>query len=106
MTNEAAIKMIRDKHRTDNKAEKLAAMYAMDDIIFDDIEVWLKTPTYKHIEQFVSIGLEVLEDYMCEPHTDEDKQRKFAEGTLGIAESMYHYAQIHHELQEESMSER
>ncbi len=55
MTNEAAIKIIRDKHRTENKAEKLAAMYAMDDIIFDDIEVWLKTPTYKHIEQFVSI---------------------------------------------------
>ena len=28
MTNEAAIKMIRDKHRTESKAEKLAAMYA------------------------------------------------------------------------------
>ena len=39
MTNEAAIKMIRDKHRTENKAEKLAAMYAMDDIIFYDIKV-------------------------------------------------------------------
>tara|TARA_R100001463_G_scaffold134647_1_gene197042 strand:+ start:1017 stop:1337 length:321 start_codon:yes stop_codon:yes gene_type:complete len=106
MTNEAAIKMIRDKHRTENKAEKLAAMYAMDDIIYDDIEVWLSKPIHRHIDQFVSIGLEVLEDYMCEPFTDEDKQRTFAEGAIGIAESMYHYALIHHELQEESMSER
>lgn len=106
MTNETAIKLIRAKHRTEDKAEKLAAMYAMDDIIFDDIEVWLKKPIYEHIDQFVSIGLEVLEDYMCEPFNDEDKQRTFAQGAIGIAESMYHYAKIHHELNEESMSER
>ena len=55
MTNETAIKLIRAKHRTEDKAEKLAAMYAMDDIIFDDIEVWLKKPIYEHIDQFVSI---------------------------------------------------
>ena len=104
MTNEAAIKMIRDKHRTENKAEKLAAMYAMDDIIFYDIEIWLNTPTYKLIEQFVCNGLELLEDYMCEIFTDEDKQRAFAEDAMNIAEAMYHYTFLHCKLRETSES--
>jgi len=106
MTNEKAISMIRKLTKDESKAEELASMYAMDDIIFDDIDVWLDKPIYQHIEQFILIGRDVLEDYMCEPLTSEDQQRTFAEGTLGIAESMYHYAKIYHELKEESLSER
>jgi len=106
MTNERAIQMIRESNREADKAEKLAAMYAMDDVIFDDIDVWLSKPIHTHIEQFIMIGRDVLEDYMCEPLTSEEKQRTFAEGALGIAESMYHYAKIYHELKEESSSER
>lgn len=106
MTNEKAIKMIQESNVEPDKAEKLAVMYAMDDIIFDDIDVWLNKPIHTHIEQFILIGRDVLEDYMCEPLTSEEKQRTFAEGTLGIAKSMYHYAKIYHELKEESLSER
>lgn len=95
MSHEEAIKLIMPHFKSEDKAESLAANYAMDDIIFDGIDKWLSTPTYRLIEQFVSIGLEVLEDYMCEPFTDELKQRKFAEGAISISEAMYHYALLH-----------
>jgi hypothetical protein len=104
MTNERAIKLIQASKTDHSKAEELASTYAMDDIIFDDINVWLKKPIHSHIEQFVLIGRDVLEDYMCEPLTSEDQQRIFAEGVLGIAESMYHYAKIYTQLKEDSQA--
>lgn len=104
MTNERAIKLIQASKTDNSKAEKLASVYAMDDIIFDDINVWLKKPIHAHIEQFVIIGRDVLEDYMCEPLNSEHQQRVFAEGVLGIAESMYHYARFYNQLKNDSLA--
>ena len=106
MTNEEAVKMIQENHVNGGKSERLASMYAMDDIIHDDIHAWLEKPVHEHIGQFVSIGAEVLKEYLGENIADPVKQRTFAEGAIGIAESMYEYAKIYHELSQKSTSER
>jgi len=106
MTNEKAIELIKNSSNEGDKAEKLACMYAMEDIILDDINSWLEKPIHNHIEQFIDIGKEVLSEYVDDGLTSDDKQRTFVDGAIGLAESMYHYARIYHELKEESLSER
>ena len=114
MTNEKAIELIKESSNEGDKSEKLACMYAMEDIIMDDINSWLEKPIHNHIEQFIDIGKEVLSEYIDDGRlfytdrklTSEDKQRTFVDGAIGLAESMYHYARIYHELKEESLSER
>jgi len=106
MTNEKAIEFIKNSSNEGSKSEKLACMYAMEDIILDDINSWLEKPIYSHIEQFIDIGKEVLNEYIDDGLASDDKQRTFVDGAIGLAESMYHYARIYHELKEESLSER
>lgn len=98
ISHEEAVKFIMPHLKSENKAESTAADYAINDILFDGIDQWLNTPTYKLIDKFVSNGLELLEDYMCEIFTDEDKQRAFADDAINIAEAMYHYTFLHCKL--------
>ena len=46
MTNEKAIQVIKEKAKGGEQSEQLAAMYAMDDIVTDDIDIHGSTMTY------------------------------------------------------------
>ena len=106
MTNQEAINLIRGKSVTSSKAQKLAAMWAMEDIVMHDVKEWVDTPIHEALYQFVSIGRNVMDDYIEKGFDDEQQHRTFAEGAIGIAESMCHYAEIHHDLSEKYTSER
>ena len=106
MTNQEAIKLIKGKSVTSSKAQKLAAMWAMEDIVMHDVKTWVDTPIHETLYQFVSIGRNVMDDYIEKGFHDKQQHRTFAEGAIGIAESMCHYAEIHHELSEKHTSER
>ena|GEM_PF-6843823 len=41
---------------------------------------------------------------MCEPFTDELKQRKFAKGAISISEAMYYYALLHSKVLAQDLS--
>jgi len=104
MTNEKAIQLIREKTERDNEPEKLAAMYAMDDIIDADIEAWLNTDVSQYIAQFPDVAREVA-DEAIEQGISMDK---LADGLCNVSQSMYYYVKFHEILTsyDEAMSER
>lgn len=109
MTNEKAIKLIQKNHDSSDKAERVAAMFAMDDIIEQDIEEWMSDHVSENLEQFIEIGRDVASDYITDSITDKlypFEAETLMEGIIGVAESMYHYSRFHKILTEESMSER
>ena len=62
MTNEKAIQLIKEKAKEDNQPERLAAMYAMDDIVDDDIDTWLNTDVSQYLAQFPDVARELADD--------------------------------------------
>ena len=55
MTNEQAIQIILENKDPSN-AERLAAMYAYDDILEMDIDVWLSKEVSEYLPQFPDIA--------------------------------------------------
>jgi hypothetical protein len=90
MTNEKAIELIREKCEEDNQPERLAAMYAMDDIIDADIDTWLNTDVSQYLAQFPDVA------------------RELADGLCNVSQSMYYYAKFYEILNsyDEALSER
>ena len=104
MTNEKAIELIREKCEEDNQPERLAAMYAMDDIIDADIDAWLNTDVSQYLAQFPDVARELADDVMKEGISIE----KLADGLCNVSQSMYYYVKFYEILSsyDEALSER
>jgi len=66
MTNENAIQLIQQKAQDANEPERLAAMYAMDDILDADVDVWLETDVSQYLAQFPDVARELADDVIKE----------------------------------------
>jgi len=106
MTNEQAIKLIKaDAYRAgrENRPRSLAAMYAMDDIIDQDINEWLDKELSEHLLQFIDVASEVASDYLEEGVTGEE----LVKGLVSVPESMIYYTRYYELLSpSKNMSER
>lgn len=106
MNNQEAVKFIQGKAKTLSKPRKLAAMWVMEDIVSTDVDEWVDTPIHESLKYFIDAGRHVLDKRMEKLAVSDVERRTFVNGAIGIAESMYHYAEMHHELREEYTSER
>lgn len=91
MTNEKAIQLIKEKSRGGEQPERLAAMYAMDDIVTDDIDTWLSNDVSEYLMQFPDIARDLANDLIEEGVT----KSKLSEGLCDVSESMYHYVKFY-----------
>ena len=101
MTNEQAVKLIL-KEKPVSKAQQLAAMFACDDIIADDIEVWLGSKVSEHLMQFPDVARDLASDLIGNGATAEELKV----GLCDVSESMYHYVKFHEQLSERWQGER
>ena len=101
MTNEQAVKLIL-KEKPVSKAQQLAAMFACDDIIADDIEVWLDSKVSEHLMQFPDVARDLASDLIGNGATAEELRV----GLCDVSESMYHYVKFHEQLSERWQGER
>ena len=94
MTNSKAINIIlRNKKPSD--AERLAAMYACEDIISTDVEEWMETNVSEHIAQFLDIASDLAEDLLEEGVIS---KKKLAKGLVDVTESVYHYVRFYENI--------
>lgn len=91
MTNEKAIQLIQEKSKHGERTERLAAMYAMDDILQDDIDIWLSSDVSEHLMQFPDIARDLASD-LIEEGVSKDK---LAEGLCDVSESIFYYVKFH-----------
>jgi len=104
MNNEQAIRIILENKERHTDAEKLAAMYACDDILDDDIDTWLNTDVSKYLMQFPDTARSLADDLI----EDGAKASDLSDGLCGVAESMFYYVKFHEVLTSynEALSER
>ena len=95
MTNEQAVKLIL-KEKPVSNAQQLAAMFACDDIIADDIEVWLDSKVSEYLMQFPDVARDLASDLIGNGATAEELKV----GLCDVSESMYHYVKFHEQLSE------
>ena len=91
MTNENAIQLIQEKSKHGERTEQLAAMYAMDDILQNDIDIWLSSDVSEHLMQFPDIARDLASD-LIEEGVSKDK---LAEGLCDVSESIFYYVKLH-----------
>lgn len=91
MTNETAIQLIQEKSKHGERTEQLAAMYAMDDILDDDVDVWLSNDVSGYLMQFPDVARDLAGDLIKEGVS----QEKLVEGLCDVSESMFHYVKFH-----------
>ena len=91
MTNEKAIQVIREKSKDANHPKELAALYAMDDIVEDDIDTWLNTDVSEYLMQFPDIARDLANELIEEGVT----KAKLADGLCNVSESMHHYVKFY-----------
>jgi hypothetical protein len=104
MTNEKAIQLIQEKSKRAERTERLAAMYAMDDILSEDIDTWLKNDVSEYLMQFPDVARDLAGDLIQEGVS----QEKLVEGLCDVSESMFYYVKFHEVLTsyDEALSER
>ena len=104
MTNEKAIQLIQEKSKRGERTERLAAMYAMDDILSEDIDTWLKNDVSEYLMQFPDVARDLAGDLIQEGVS----QEKLVEGLCDVSESMFYYVKFHEVLTsyDEALSER
>jgi len=104
MTNEQAIQIVLENKNPSN-AERLAAMYACDDIIEADIDVWLNTNVSDYLPQFPDIADSLMEDLLKEKNVS---RKRMAHSLTEVSRSMYHYVRFHEILSsyDKALSER
>ena len=104
MTNEKAIQLIQEKSKRGERTEQLAAMYAMDDILSEDIDIWLKNDVSEYLMQFPDVARDLAGDLIQEGVS----QEKLVEGLCDVSESMFYYVKFHEVLTsyDEALSER
>ena len=91
MTNEKAIQLIQEKSKHGERTEQLAAMYAMDDILQNDIDIWLSSDVSEHLMQFPDIARDLASD-LIEEGVSKDR---LAEGLCDVSESIFYYVKFH-----------
>ena len=91
MTNEKAIQVIKEKAKDGEQPEQLAAMYAMDDIVTDDIDTWLNNDVSEYLMQFPDIARDLADDLIEEGVT----KSKLADGLCDVSKSMRHYVKFY-----------
>mgnify|MGYP003149128843 FL=1 len=91
MTNEQAIQVIKIKSAKGERAEKLAALYVMDDIVNDDIDTWINADVSSYLTQFPDIARDLSSDLIKEGVSKE----RLAEGLCDVSESVYYYVKFH-----------
>lgn len=91
MTNEQAIQIILE-NKDPSSAERLAAMYACDDIIEADIDVWLSKDVSEYLPQFPDIAESLVEDLLKE---DSISVERVANSLTEVSRSMYHYVKFY-----------
>ena len=91
MTNEKAIQVIKEKSKGGEKTEQLAAMYAMDDIVSNDIDTWLNTDGSEYLMQFPDIARDLANDLIEEGVT----KSKLADGLCDVSEAAYYYVKFY-----------
>ena len=91
MTNEKAIQVIKEKAKDADMPERLAAMYAMDDIVEDDINTWLNNDVSKYLMHFPDIARDLANELIEEGVT----KAKLADGLCNVSESMHHYVRFY-----------
>ena len=104
MTNEKALQLIQEKSKRGERTEQLAAMYAMDDILSEDIDAWLKNDVSEYLMQFPDVARDLAGDLIQEGVS----QEKLVEGLCDVSESMFYYVKFHEVLTsyDEALSER
>jgi len=104
MNNQTAINIILENKKP-CKAEKLAAMFACDDIIADDIDVWLNRNVSEYLTQFPDTAESLVKDLLKD---DTVSKRQMADGLAEVSRSMYFYVKFHEVLSnyEIALSER
>jgi len=106
MKNIDATWFVMKNYKSRVPSTRLAAQFAVQDIIEFDVNSWLDVPIHKHLDQFVSLGRKVAEDHFEDSMKSEKYQRNFMDANLRVSETMVKYAEIHYKLKEKSMSER
>ena len=91
MTNEKAIQVIKEKAKGGEQSEQLAAMYAMDDIVTDDIDTWLNNDVSQYLMQFPDIARDLANDLIEEGVT----KSRLANGLCDVSEAAYHYVRFY-----------
>ena len=91
MTNEKAIQVIKEKSKGGEKTEQLAAMYAMDDIVSNEIDTWLNTDVSEYLMQFPDIARDLANDLIEEGVT----KSKLADGLCDVSEAAYYYVKFY-----------
>jgi hypothetical protein len=104
MTNEKAIQLIQEKSKRGERTEQLAAMYAMDDILDQDVDIWLNNDVSQCLMQFPDVARDLAGDLIKEGVS----QEKLVEGLCDVSESMYYYVKFYEILTSynEALSER
>jgi len=100
MTNEKAIQLIQEKSKRGERTEQLAAMYAMDDILSDDIDIWLANDVSGYLMQFPDVARDLAGDLIKEGVS----QEKLVEGLCDVSESMFYYVKFHEILNSYDMA--
>lgn len=100
MTNEQAIQIVLENKDPSN-AERLAAMYACDDILEMDIDVWLSKDVSEYLPQFPDIAESLVEDLLKE---DSISVERVANSLTEVSRSMYHYVKFHEILSSYDMA--
>ena len=100
MTNEQAIKIVLENKDPSN-AERLAAMYACDDILEMDIDVWLSKEVSEYLPQFPDIADSLMQDLLKEENVSRERM---AHSLTEVSRSMYHYVRFYEILSSYDMA--
>ena len=105
MTNEKAIQLILEKSKGGTNAESLAAQYALDDIVSNDIATWINSDVSDYLMQFPDVANELVIELI---DTTDISKLQLATALTEVSESMYHYVKFHEILTsyEMALSER
>ena len=91
MTNEKAIQVIKEKSHDADQPERLASLYAMDDIVEDGIDTWLNTDVSEYLMHFPDIARDLANELIEEGVT----KAKLADGLCSVSKSMHHYVKFY-----------
>ena len=100
MTNKQAIQIVLENKDPSN-AERLAAMYACDDILEMDIDVWLSKDVSEYLPQFPDIAESLVEDLLKE---DGISVERVANSLTEVSRSMYYYVKFYEILSSYDMA--
>jgi len=101
MTNEQAIDLILKKAKRAEQAEVLAATYAMDDILGDDIDTWLNNNVSDYLMQFPDTAESLVDDLLAD---GEISKKHLAKALTDVSVSMYYYVKFHELLSSYDMA--